>query len=163
MILSSKMSRLAVGFCLITFGTFGNAQTLIPFEKWQQSRSEWEKDPTEVAYAVLRCGTLFDFLGRVFTENGTTPEQRSNGQTLTQWGGGLIRSGAALSISAGMDETRILERAQAFFDIYGRQIVENRRLHNDMFQGWIGEDFKFCIGRYRFMEDMGKRISGPKD
>ncbi len=67
---------------------------------------------------------------------------------------------ATLSPSTGMDETRLLERAKAFFDIYIRQIVENRRLHNDMFEGWVGEDFQFCIDRYQFMDELGKRISG---
>lgn len=156
-------SRLFCICLLLSVNSVTSAQTLIPFETWQKSRSGWESDPTEVAYMVFRCGALLDRIGRVFIENGATPEHRTNGQGLVQRADRLLATGAALSLSTGLDETRLLERAKAFFDIYIRQIVENRRLHNDMFEGWVGEDFQFCIGRYKFMEELGKRISGPKD
>lgn len=154
------ISKILFSFILAGLGSLSNAQTLIPFETWQKSRSDWASDPTEVAYVVFRCGALLDRVGRVFIENGATPEHRTNGHGLVQRADRLLATGSALSLSTGMDETRLLERAKAFFDIYIRQIVENRRLHNDMFEGWVGEDFQFCIDHYQFMDELGKRISG---
>lgn len=154
--------KLLVAFLLATFGPLASAQTLIPLETWEKSRSDWKNDPTEVAYVVFRCGTLFDLLGRVFVENGTTSGQRDDGQKMISRADGLLTTGTALSFNTGMSEPRLLERAKAFFDIYGRQIVENRRLHNDMFEGLVGKDFQFCVSRYAFMDELGKRLSDGK-
>ncbi len=140
----------------------GNEQSLTPFESWQQSRSEWEKDPTEVAYVVFRCGAIFDVIGRVFVENGVTPEHKANGRGLAERANGLLSTGSFLSFNVGMSEARILERAKAFFEIYTRLVVNNRRLHNDMFNGQVGQDFDFCVKKYPLMAELGKRISGQE-
>jgi hypothetical protein len=140
----------------------GGEESLTPFKIWQQSRGEWEKDPTEVAYVVFRCGTIFDVIGRVFIENGATLEHKANGNRMVERATALLSTGSFLSLNTGMSETRILERAKSFFEIYHRLIVENRRLHNDMFNGQVGQDFDFCVNRYALMAELGKRISGQE-
>jgi hypothetical protein len=75
----------------------GGEESLTPFKIWQQSRGEWEKDPTEVAYVVFRCGTIFDVIGRVFIENGATLEHKANGNRMVERATALLSSARTFS------------------------------------------------------------------
>lgn len=135
------------------------AQSLVPFEKWHSDRANWNKDPSEVAYVAMRCAALFNLVGNTFIENGATPKHKEDGRALVGKSDDLMDAGLRLSFSIGMDEKNILARSKSFSDIYSKQLVKNKQLHNNIFEGETGQDFNFCAGRYSFLAELGKQIS----
>lgn len=129
------------------------AEELEPFESWIQKRPDWSSDVTEFAYATTRCGTLFLVIGGVFVENPASQENVKQGNELRGRGFALQMFGSRIAESKGMNQESQLERAKLLYKSYAERIVTNRRLHNNMFHGWMLGDFKFCTDLEKNIRD----------
>jgi len=149
------MMRFVFAVLISVVFTAAYAEDLEPFEKWIKDRPNWTDDDTELAYATTRCGTLFLVVGGVFVENPANQENVRQGNEIRARGLALQILGSKIAELKGMSQENHIERVKLLYKSYAERIVTNRRLHNNMFQGWIQNDFKFCVD---FEKDIKKVI-----
>jgi hypothetical protein len=131
---------------VMAFSPQANATTLDPFDKWVQTRPNWHNDETEVAYALTRCGALMGVIGGVFAVNPSSEKDVKTGEDMTKRGTALALFGSMVAQKKGMTQENSVKRFGMLSEAYGKIVRDNRALHNNMFQGFVENDFKFCIG-----------------
>lgn len=124
-----------------------NAQTtpLEPFSEWAKARPNWSNEITETSYVASRCGALFSPVGIVTAETGRTPKDKEIGENIVVKATQLSLLGFELAKKTGWSPEKIMERHKSITEIYFKTIRSNRTTHNNMFNGFIKDDFEFCI------------------
>jgi hypothetical protein len=119
--------------------------TLEPLIEWSKSRPNWSKDATEYAYLGTRCGALYSPIGSVFFEYAKNTKEKETGEDLRNRGRQLSLFGFQMASDQGWSTENIMERYRAITEIYFKTISSNRVVHNNMFHGFIKDDFQFCV------------------
>ena len=122
-----------------------SAEKLTPFHDWIKNTPRWQKDDSEIAYALTRCGILFSTIGVYFVGNGTKAEDKMNGDNLVAKGRQINMVGIQLAISNGMSIDAATNRNKKLFEIYVDDVKSNKAINNNVFYGNTGKDFEFCL------------------
>lgn len=125
--------------------TSANAEKIKPFSEWKNETPRWQKDESEISYALTRCGILFSTIGVYFVGNGTKDEDKKNGDNLVAKGKQLNMTGIQLAISNGMSIEAATNRNKKLFEIYVDDVKSNKAINNNVFYGNTGKDFEFCL------------------
>lgn len=144
----------------IFFSTISIAQTvpLEPFGEWAKSRPNWSRDSSEVAYVASRCGALYSPIGSVFSENGRTNKDKESGEDLIGRGMQLSLFGLQMARDKGWSTEKIMERHKGIAEVYFKIIATNRTVHNNMFHGFIKDDFQFCTDFERIVRAVASTV-----
>jgi hypothetical protein len=104
-------------------------------------------------------------IGGVFIENPSKDEDIQKGKEVRDRGFELTLFGNVVAETKGMSRENQIARFGLLFKSYAERIANNRRLHNNMFHGFIQSDFKFCLNleaEYREMKEKNKTTPNQK-
>ena len=161
MILVKLLSHLLLMFALLA-STQSLAEELEPFQSWIAKRPQWSDDEGEVSYAYTRCGTLLMILGRIFIANPSVDDDLRVGKDSKDRGSALLLFGNMLGNSKGMSNEFLSKRFDLVSKSYLDRITINRRLHNNMFHGYILSDYHFCLKIEAELRDAINRESAKR-
>ncbi|MCE9551382.1 MAG: hypothetical protein K8R50_10370 [Betaproteobacteria bacterium] len=136
--------KINILLALIFFSVSVEAESLIPMSENMEKNRDWINDPSEIAYFGSRCYVLYTLLGGYFLENGTSAENKKTGELFEQTGLIFLASSSVLSVGLGMSQESIIARSKMLTNAYGKSLVENKRLHNNVFHGYIESDLMQC-------------------
>lgn len=138
---------LVVIFLALPFGPSVIAQTqaLEPIAQWERKTPKWASDPSELGYISVRCGALFGVIGTAFSNLGSKSGDTKTGNEVTARGVLLVMFGNQASESTGWSKAKLEERFNAISGSYLEIVSKNRTAHNNMFHGFIENDWKFCL------------------
>lgn len=156
--LRTTLATLSINF-LFSSVAISQTHNLEPFEDWLQSRPRWSQDKTEVAYVAVRCGALYGVIGSRFASNDQKPELRQSGNDTIARGAILTMFGNELGKDSGMSNAVAKRRLNLIMDAYQQAVVLNRSLHNNMFHGYIQQDFSFCNEFEQIVKQVAKETS----
>lgn len=71
----------------------------------------------------------------------------------------LTMFGNEFAKDTGMSKAVAQRRLNLIMDAYQQVVVQNRSLHNNMFHGFIQEDFSFCNDFERLVKQVAKDVS----
>lgn len=117
--------------------------TLIPLENYIQERSKWHEDISELAYIGTRCDCLYTAIGIWAVENGRE-QTKSYGKKLLESADIFRGVSTALSFEVNMNQSSIEKRFEEIMTIYSKAVVENKKLNNNVFDGFVGKDMEVC-------------------
>ena len=143
---------------VLSSACLAQALPIEPFADWSRTRPNWTKDPSEVAYVATRCGALYSPIGSIMAERGSTQQLKEAGEDLTVRGLRISIFGFQLARDSGWAAEIIRERQQFIAEIYWKIISSNRTIHNNMFYGFIENDFKFCSDFERVVRDLASAV-----
>lgn len=133
------------------------SQTMIPLEKFISERNL--NDPSEFAYVGQRCSSLFNVVSGVFRENGSS----KNAQTITNLENKSdVMRNISLRLDLGVNkksEESIINQSKQFIQIYSKQLVKNKQMNNNYFDGYIKTDLEVCNSIYPTFEQLNKKVS----
>ncbi len=156
-----NLMRVIALFLLSIYGSSVIAQQLVPFDTWKTTRGNWFEDPTEISYVGARCNALMAMVGGYFLMNPGKQEDVKTGQGVVDRGKAFLFVSLFLGTGArgGMSSEAFTSRQLLLTQTYSNKIIENKRLHNNIFESPILEDFNFCVSVESFFGEMNKRIS----
>ena len=117
--------------------------TLIPLENYVLERPRWQEDISELAYIGTRCDCLYTVIGNWAVENGRA-KTKSYGKELLSTSEIFRNVSTSLSVATNMNQTSIEKRFEEIINIYVNTVVDNKRLNNNVFEGYVGKDIEFC-------------------
>ena len=132
--------------CLVaTACIYGSALAgdMMSFDSWRKTTPNWEKDESEVAYALTRCGVLFSLVGVYIVENGSKNDKKL-GESYIDDGKNLLGIGVFISTQKAMSEEAVRRRHKVIMDAYTGDILRNKSLNNNFLHGDTGTDLEFC-------------------
>lgn len=129
---------------LIFFSVSVEAESLIPMSENMEKNRDWINDPSEIVYFGSRCYALYTNLGAYFLENGTSAKDKKSGELLVQKSSIFFDGVYVLSMGLRMSQESFRARNTMLLDAYGKSLIENKRLHNNVFHGYIESDLMQC-------------------
>lgn len=128
---------------LLIWSLTAEAATLIPLDSYIQERPKWHEDISELVYVGTRCDCLYTTIGNWAVGNGRE-QAKSYGRKLLE-SAEIFRSVyTALSFEVNMNQSSIEKRFQEVVSVYTDKVVENKRLNNNVFDGYVGKDIEVC-------------------
>jgi hypothetical protein len=133
------------------------AQQLVPFDQWQARNAKWQDDLSDMSYVGARCSVLFSMVGNYFLLNPGKPEDLETGKSLTGRAKPFLTVSSLIGIRVGMSADALKGRHTTLLEAYSKQLNENKRLHNNLFEEPIFSDFKFCVGNEQLFNVLSKK------
>lgn len=141
-----KIKRIVISVAAAGAALSAVSQTsIISIKDWEKSRPNWDKDSTEVAYLITRCGALLSTVGTFFATNNARPEDKVNGAGMQSRGMALTVLGLTLSSEAGMGPSAQEQRLSALTRSYSDLLAVNKARENNIFAGFVYQDFQYCL------------------
>ena len=131
---------------------------LVPFVEWSSKNPNWSKDVNEFAYVAARCSALYSPIGSILAEKGATKQAREFGEDLIGRGVQISLFAFQLARDNGWSPEKLTERHKAIAEIYWKTISSNRTVHNNIFNGFIEDDYKFCVEFERIIRAAAKTV-----
>ncbi|MDH6421600.1 hypothetical protein M2131_001541 [Polynucleobacter sphagniphilus] len=129
---------------------------MIPLEQFVKGKNLG--DPSEFSYVGQRCSTLYSLIGGLFRENGTSKDS----QTITTMESrSTVVRNVSLSFDLGVNKKSsesIIKQSKLFSEIYTQQLIKNKQLNNNYFDGYIKTDLEICNSLYPQFEELNKKV-----
>ncbi|QWD13105.1 hypothetical protein G6703_02210 [Polynucleobacter paneuropaeus] len=141
---------------LAFFSTVSFSQSLIPLDRYVKERNLG--DPTEFAYVGQRCAALSNMVSALLQENGTSKDAQSI--SVMNQRSEVFRN-VALTLDLGANKKSmdaIISQSKKLSEIYVKQMVENKKVNNNYFDGYIQKDLEICTALYPNYEELNKKI-----
>ena len=148
--------QLFFGVFLVMSSSISYSQTMIPLEQFVKERNG--SDPSELSYVGQRCSTLFSVIGTLLRENGTSKDLLTISTLENK--SSVIRN-VSLSLDLGVNKKSpeaIIKQSKQFNEIYTKQLVKNKQLNNNYFDGYIKTDLEICNSLYPKFEELNKIV-----
>jgi hypothetical protein len=147
------MKKLLI-FIGVVFHALANAQQLTPFDQWERDTPKWTEDLTEVVYVAGRCASISHTLGMYISQEGNKPEDVAMGKKFIDAGNTFTTVSLEIGKNLGMSNQFIYDRHEALTKVYVQKLVENKKMHNQIFVGDFAIDFKFCVAQHSFFKSL---------
>lgn len=128
---------------------------LTPLKEHLRNNYDWEKSPSELGYVCTRCGVLL-YLINVYSENNvdkkTTEELKIRSEVYLQFG-------EMVSQVNGIKNKAFLERVESITTLYGNDMIQNKKINNNVFTGYIGDDLEICAENFEKVANIIEKIA----
>jgi hypothetical protein len=154
------MLRVIKNFLIVIFLIFSSNvyAELTPLKEHLKNNHNWELESTELAYVCIRCGTLM-YLVNEYTENNvdkkTTNELKLRSDVYLEFG-------EMVSKANGQKDKALLERMESILILYANEMIENKKINNNVFTGFVGDDLEICAENFekvsKVIENLANKI-----
>lgn len=128
---------------------------LTPLKEHLRNNYDWERNPSELGYVCTRCGVLL-YLVNVYSENNvdkkTTEQLKIRSEVYLQFG-------EMVSQVNGIKKKAFLERVESITNLYGNEMINNKKINNNVFTGYIGDDLEICAENFEKVSNIIKKIA----
>lgn len=153
---ANKMKKILLLSLTLTFAPFLHGQELPSLQKIVNERNM--NDPSEFAYVGNRCTALFSMVAGTFRENGTQKDVALITQ-LENKADDIRKVALTLDINANKkSQQAILAQHKTLNDAYIKQLIKNKQLHNNYFEGSIATELQICNSLYPTFHELSKKI-----
>jgi hypothetical protein len=152
----NSASKRIIAIIFTIFSSTSFSQSLIPLDRYIKERNL--SDPTEFAYVGQRCAALSNMVSALLQENGTSKDAQSI--SVMNQRSAVFRN-VALTLDLGANKKSmdgILSQSKKLSEIYVKQMVENKKVNNNYFDGYIQKDLEVCTALYPNYEELNKKI-----
>jgi hypothetical protein len=151
-----SLARILLIVFFASIPIYGNAQNIIPLDQFIKQRNI--NDPSEFAYLGQRCSSLFVMISAVFRENGTAKDAPTSAAFEQK---STVFRNVALTLDLGVNKKSmeaVIAQIKQFSEIYAKQMSQNKKINNNYFDGFVGNDLEICADIYPRFEELNKKI-----